>query len=512
MRRYFDEYRGLRETIGHVERLRRCARRVRDVRALGRRRPALDARAGRAGGERARWTGALASCTTAGRKVFSALGSRARPAAGAACSARCRSRAAADGAAPERRAPAPTCRRPMPARGADARLRRRSRASLRDGPGAAARPGARAWPTRERLHIAFVDPAVPARQRRPQHRSSSSCSRLERMGHTCSIWLHDPFGQHAHEWPARRCAARSREYFAPARRRRSSRASTTGTAPTSWSPPAGRPSTPLLAAATACARAPTSSTTTSPSSSPRRPSDWAERDLPPGPLRHRRRARGCATSYATATARAAGAFELGVDHDVYRPRPVARRARHGRLLRARASRRGARCRSGCWRSHELHRRAARTCASCCSATASRSTTPFPYEHLGVADARSSSRGLYSEATVGRLPVADELLADPAGDAGLRAAVRRPRGRERESCSAPTGRSSSRRSTRSRSPTRSSGCSTTARSGSAARRRADVRRGRTPGTTRPTQVEPGCGTRCASASSQLAPQRRCDRPS
>ena len=40
MRRYFDEYRGLRATTGHVERLRAA----RDARH-GRRRPALDARA-----------------------------------------------------------------------------------------------------------------------------------------------------------------------------------------------------------------------------------------------------------------------------------------------------------------------------------------------------------------------------------------------------------------------------------------------------------------------------------
>ena len=61
-----------------------------------------------------------------------------------------------------------------------------------------------------------------------------------------------------------------------------------------------------------------------------------------------------------------------------------------------------------------------------------------------------------------LAVADELLADPAGDARLRAAVRRARRPQRSrACSAPTGRSSSRRPTRSRSPTRSSGCSTTA---------------------------------------------------
>ena len=75
MRRYFDEYRGLRETIGHVEPFApRSA--LHDVRAL----VAHDRRYMReqelSGAQVARWT-ARSAVHHAGRKAFSALGSRA---------------------------------------------------------------------------------------------------------------------------------------------------------------------------------------------------------------------------------------------------------------------------------------------------------------------------------------------------------------------------------------------------------------------------------------------------
>ena len=67
---------------------------------------------------------------------------------------------------------------------------------------------------------------------------------------------------------------------------------------------------------------------------------------------------------------AAEPFQFGVDHDVYCPRPVAAAARHvvfyARAVDA-AARRGAR-RAGARRAASA---AARTCGSCCSATASR---------------------------------------------------------------------------------------------------------------------------------------------
>ena len=79
MRRYFDEYRGLRETIGHVERLG-IRSMVRDVRGLDGGRQALDARAGHVGGRGRRAGPADRSCITADARCFRLSG-----AAGAGC-------------------------------------------------------------------------------------------------------------------------------------------------------------------------------------------------------------------------------------------------------------------------------------------------------------------------------------------------------------------------------------------------------------------------------------------
>ena len=91
----------------------------------------------------------------------------------------------------------------------------------------------------------------------------------------------------------------------------------------------------------------------------RRPTAWAIRAWP--------RARGWRSCCATATARSADAFELGVDHDTYRPLDVPRDERHRRLLRAAARRRAARPSWACWRSTSCARGGPGR-ASCCSAT------------------------------------------------------------------------------------------------------------------------------------------------
>ncbi len=152
MRRYFDEYRGLREATGHVEPFA-LARSAGHVRRAVARRPALDGRAGHHGPEAARWT-ARSTVHHAGRKVFSALGSRAE-----ACPRRVR-RGSRSRAAPTaaRRAPA-AASNGTPAHGAPAlpptthvraqalaRGLRGGRAGLGQRPGAAARPGA-GWPS-----------------------------------------------------------------------------------------------------------------------------------------------------------------------------------------------------------------------------------------------------------------------------------------------------------------------------------------------------------------------------
>jgi glycosyltransferase involved in cell wall biosynthesis len=54
---------------------------------------------------------------------------------------------------------------------------------------------------RERLHIAVIVP--PFKVGSGGHNTIfQTCMRLERMGHTVSIWLHDPSGDQKDEWPA----------------------------------------------------------------------------------------------------------------------------------------------------------------------------------------------------------------------------------------------------------------------------------------------------------------------
>ena len=243
----------------------------------------------------------------------------------------------------------------------------------------------------------------------------------------------------------------------------------TGTAPTSSVATGWQTVFPVLAARPAAAPARTSSTTTSRSSSPRRssrsgPSEtyrsglhgiagspWL-RDLLRRALRRRR----------------PGSFQYGVDHDVYFPRPIERRRDTDRLLRARrhaAPRRRAR-RSSRWPSCGA---AARTCGSCCSATASRRRRRSRTS-TSASRRPSSWPGLYSEATVGLCLsmtnyslIPQEMLACGLPCVDLD-------GRERElGVRRATGRSSSRPSTPTRSPTRSSGCSTTRTAGSGGRR-------------------------------------------
>jgi glycosyltransferase involved in cell wall biosynthesis/SAM-dependent methyltransferase len=199
LRRYFDEYRGLRETTGHVERIGLRST-VRDVRGL----IAADRRwmreRGWAPGRRAAWTGRAAVHHT-GRKVFSALGSQAprlpnrlqrtislerrgnakvplaQPASGASTYADVL-RLARDGAMP----------------------------LLEPVPGMAGRPT---------LHIAVVIP--PFRRGSGGHSTIYNLlSRLEDRGHTVTTWLHDPRGQLSGDWPAV-VRANLREFFRPPR-------------------------------------------------------------------------------------------------------------------------------------------------------------------------------------------------------------------------------------------------------------------------------------------------------
>lgn len=197
MRRYFDEYRGLRETLGHVEPLS-----PRSVAGVARRQVAGDWRWMRERGwpapRRARWAARSAVHHT-GRQVFAGLGSRADRLPAPLC--RFLSLERHDGAS----APAPGAR-DVVLRGRSIgptltelawsemlRLSRDGQAPLLDpAPGMADRPC---------LHVAVVIP--PFARGSGGHASIFQLMRgLERMGHTCSIWLVDPLGRHVSERPA----------------------------------------------------------------------------------------------------------------------------------------------------------------------------------------------------------------------------------------------------------------------------------------------------------------------
>jgi glycosyltransferase involved in cell wall biosynthesis len=215
LRRYFDEYRGLRESIGHVEPLhvRGTAREVAgDLRWMSDH--------GFPAQERVRWA-ARSAFHHLGRRVAAPLGSRA-----AMLPKPLRSRLSLEGrddaaneteAAAIRDAAEEKLWLPLVGRHADAwggyigdyveaaRVWRDGPAPLLDPvPGMA---------DRERLRIAML---------LPQFRRGSGghylllqiLGSLERRGHVCSVWVHDTMRMHESEWPG---VLRSdlRGFFAP---------------------------------------------------------------------------------------------------------------------------------------------------------------------------------------------------------------------------------------------------------------------------------------------------------
>jgi glycosyltransferase involved in cell wall biosynthesis/GT2 family glycosyltransferase len=225
MRRYFDEYRGLRESTGHVEpfRMLGAARYVRAQVAADRR----WMRSRRMSGtERAQWT-ARAAIHHGGRRVFSALGSRAdsvpaplrrglsleRRATGA--SAPGRGNGEPGPSAPERQDTGTAAALP-PAKHVDqllqhddyeivSRIWQQGSTKLLD-----AVPG---MAERERLRLALVIPPF-GRGSGGHNTLFQILTRLERRGHTCSVWLADYHNERKHVWPG---VLRSdiRDFFAP---------------------------------------------------------------------------------------------------------------------------------------------------------------------------------------------------------------------------------------------------------------------------------------------------------
>ncbi|HMS60854.1 MAG TPA: glycosyltransferase [Solirubrobacteraceae bacterium] len=203
MRRYFDEYRGLHETTGHVEPIgvRSTARAVRDE--VARDRAFLDAR-GVHGAERAVWT-ARSAAHHGGRRVFSALGSRAdrlpEPAR-RALSLEGRGDGGADHPPALRHVPP---RRPREQHAEILDFEHRGAAALL--------PVLPGLAERTPLHVAIVIP--PFRTGSGGHDTIFRIfAEIERLGHTCSVWIVDPIGEMSHERPSV-IRERIRSEFAP---------------------------------------------------------------------------------------------------------------------------------------------------------------------------------------------------------------------------------------------------------------------------------------------------------
>jgi glycosyltransferase involved in cell wall biosynthesis len=232
MRRYFDEYRGLRESQGHIESFALGALLRHVVRETAADRRWLAER-GAGPLEQARWT-SRASAHHTGRRVFSALGSRAEriPAPlrvrlsleGRAGASTGRPQGPVDGAeaaggaaregggAPPAAAPVPPT---VPVWGA---RRREDYTEVvrvwREGPEPLLAP-VPGMSERERLRIAMVIP--PFRRGSGGHNTLLQIlTRLEQRGHTCSLWLHDFTDQHLAEWNAV-LRENVRTFFAPLR-------------------------------------------------------------------------------------------------------------------------------------------------------------------------------------------------------------------------------------------------------------------------------------------------------
>jgi glycosyltransferase involved in cell wall biosynthesis len=191
-RRYFDEYRGLRVTTGHVEPAR-PARSVRDVGASVKRDLRWMSEQGWPARRRALWT-PRAAAHHAGRRVFSVLGSRAERLPAEVERRLSLEGTSTNGGAP-RPAPAGTAGpapETMGARIAAQRTEPRWRWMLevsRDGVVALDDP-VPGTSVRRRLHIAV---AVPTFRRGSGGHNTifQLVRRLEELGHTCSIWMHD---------------------------------------------------------------------------------------------------------------------------------------------------------------------------------------------------------------------------------------------------------------------------------------------------------------------------------
>jgi O-antigen biosynthesis protein len=408
MRRYFDEYRGLRSSLGHVEPIG-IRSTVRDVRALVGGDVRWMREQGYSSPQRLRWT-ARSTTHHTGRKLFSALGSRSD-----SLPAAVRGRLSQEGndhapvppvETPDARAngSAATDERDHPATEAPtiatalqpARIRAHEYEPiariLRDGPAALADP-LPGMADRGRLHLAFVIP--PFTEGSGGHNIIFQLMhRLERRGHTCSVWVDDPFGQRTHEWPAF-VRASIRKHFAPVK------------APvykdfTHWYGADVVVATgwqtvyPALGLSGVRARAYLVNDHEPEFYSTSVETRWAE-------ATYRLGLHGICGSpwlrdlYVDRYGGTAEVFDYGVDHDTYHPRPVDRR-RDTVVFYCRSTTPRRAVALGVMALHELYRRRPGV-RIVMFGERYPLPTPFPYEHLGVASPEQLS-WLFSEATVG----------------------------------------------------------------------------------------------------------------
>jgi O-antigen biosynthesis protein len=392
MQRYFDEYRGLRASIGHIERFAlRPA--LGDVRALVGGDLRWMREAGYPAGERLRWT-ARSLRHHSGRKVFSALGSRA---GGLPPAVRRRLSYEGSDFAPELEPAAsrsdakPVLGHALPAQISAHEYDKIARV-LRDGPVALSQalPG---MAERTPLHVAFVIPPFSAGS--GGHNIIFQLAyRLERAGHTCSIWIEDVFGHRRHEWPAV-VRASIREHFvpveAPVHNDFAHWYGADVVVATGWETVYAALSLPNVRARAYLVNDhepeffPTSVESVWAADTYRLGlfgicgSPWL-RDL-----------------YVERYGGVAEVFDYGVDHAVYHPRPIERE--HDTVVyycRSTTPRRAVAL--GLMALHELHRRRPQT-RIVMFGERYEMKTPFPYEHLGVASPETLS-WLFSEATVG----------------------------------------------------------------------------------------------------------------
>lgn len=393
-RRYFDEYRGLRQTIGHVEPFA-----LRASAGVVRRELAADRRWMREQGfttsQQLRW-GARGALHHGGRRVFSALGSRAErlpEPVRQSLSLERRADADADPTIPAELDRPPTG---LPvAKHVAAHLPARTLATvarvLREGPAPLLDP-VPGMAERDRLHIAVAIPTF-ARGSGGHGSIFQIVRRLEQAGHTCSIWLVDPLNLQ----PQRAGALRQSvvDWFGPTQ------------APlfkgfddwygadvavaTGW-----QTVYPIMGLRDCRARGylihdhePEFYATSA-------ESWWAERTyrfdlycIAASPwllelVRDRYGRRGCT-------------FQFGVDHDIYQPKPVPRRRDtvvfYSRAITARRA-----VSLGILALEELHRRRPDV-RLVLFGDAKEQWAPFPYEHVGIASPEELA-WLYSEATVG----------------------------------------------------------------------------------------------------------------